>query len=983
MAAAVLGLMLLPLRHEQTFRTRLPITGLVEAADKLSTRTVEGRLSGRFAYKPVATPSRGSPFADSSRWNIAAAAASLDVNDAHSRGVAYLLMDDEEQAVHTLEEAARREPQNAELLNDLSVAYGTRAKVRSYVPDYTAALDAAEHAWQLRHTPEIAWNRAIALSVFCLTNAAERAWDTFLGMDADPGWRSEAQRRRGALRYRNIDDTARQAPAQTLSDFEISILPRWARARLADDEVAAANTLDSARAIAAALAADGEALPNDTVIAIEHTCSDRTSCKAIAHAYVIYAEGLRFIDTQKYAQAASQFSDAVATLVRFKNPFALAASYQHAACLIHENRFAEARAAAVSLRASVEGRGYRTLEAHIFWLDGLAMLHDAKPEESIASYIAARERFLQSHDLKNAAAIETRLADAFEYAGDRDTAMAHRLAALEAMHSSDDTSELYITLFEAGTGAAQHGWPYAGELFLAESVRESVARRRPAVAAISSMWRSMLSSRRADFSSAAEQARMAAAYFDETADPGQRALLGASAKQLAASGEMRKPVDDITETIRFVRAAENRAWLPELLRQRALLHRSDRDLAAAETDFREAIEISEQTLDENAPATMRDSFTADTRANYEDLIRLLLDRGAWRDALAYAERARLIGQGLPANGGRDVLAPVVRIAPRTAAAVFEVQPDALTVWLVTRTSITVFRAREAGDIGSRLTAAVDAAPSAETLAALYDLLVREWIPHVAPGSNLVIVPPPALEGVPFAALFDRQGRRFLIDDYTVSVAPSLASAADAPVTVSPTDSLLIVGDPAYQRLPRLPKSRQETRTIADKHAHATLLLDKDATAKNLLRDIGRASVFHFAGHAVINELAPEMSSLMLAAENGDDTRLYLHELLPHHLPLKLAILSACSTAKRRAGGAPGSLNLARAFIDRGTRAVVGTLRPVSDDDSTVFSIDLYEALNRGAPVAEAVRSAQLRMKSHDNGSLAWTAFCLMTGRHGS
>jgi len=523
---------------------------------------------------------------------------------------------------------------------------------------------------------------------------------------------------------------------------------------------------------------------------------------------------------------------------------------------------------------------------------------------------------------------------------------------------------------------AQRGWTYAADLLLSESVREAVTRRRVAVAALASMWRSMLASRRGELASAAEQARQAAMYSAETSDPAQRALVAASAGQLGAGADSQAAIQQVTNTIRFFQTAGNRAWLPQLLRQRALLHRRDGDLAAAEADFRQAIEISEETLDGAAPAMMRDGFTTDARSSYEDLIRLLLDRGASRDALAYAERARLLGQSRRNDRARDVLAPLAAIAPGTTAVVYEVQADALTAWLVTRESIAVFRSRDARDIERRLGSAADASPTMETLATLYDFLMRDWITQVAPDSHLVIVPPPALAGVPFSALFDRQRQRFLIDDYVVAVAPSLASAAEAFPVVSRDDALLIVGDPAYQRLPRLPESREEARAVAAMYMHAKVLLEEEATVGHLLPQIAGAVIFHFAGHAVADGLAPELSSLMLAG----DERLYLHELLARRLPLKLVVLSACSTAAGRTAGARGTLDLAHAFVDRGVRAVVGTLRPVPDSDAAMFSIEFHRALTRSEDIAEAVRSAQLQMKSRAKGDLTWAAFCLMKGK---
>lgn len=1000
-AAVALTCLSLFLRERLSVRDAA-VEALVDAAERLSDRPFDGRLSGGFSYKPTRSNSRDARMhSDESTWAIAAAAAQIDKTDSHARGIAFLLMGDFDKAVVHLERATRTEPQNAVALSDLSTAYNERAKARHYVPDYAAALDTAEHAWRLKPTAESAWNRAIALSSMGLPDAAARAWGAVLqGNEDDVAWHREAQKRRADLHRvtvldewrriapqlirwngrndRAIDDAIARFPAQSLIEFDTAILPRWAKARRNGDSVAAATEYRLARRVATALADSGERFALDAVTAIDRACRSETTCRSLAEVQVRYDDARQAIEAHDFNHASAVLADVIERFDEFHTPYAIASRFERATCLLHENRFGDARAAGETLQVRVDGRQYRTLEARVRWLAGLAMLHDARPEESIENYAAARQLFIDGRDAKFLASVELRLADAFEYAGDRDAAMVHRLETFDAMRTSGDTSELYLALFEAGTSISQQGWLHAADLLLSECVREAVDHRQTTVAALASMWRSTLSSRLGDLASAAEQARMAAVYSGQTSDPGQHALIAANLSQLVGTEiDTRRPVAGITETIRFFKVAGNRAWLPQLLRQRALIRRGHADVAGAETDFREAINISEEVLGDAAAATMREGFTADARANYEDLIRLLLDKGATRDALAYAERARLIGQGHPGKG--DVLSPLSGMSPMKTAAVFEVEAHSVTVWLVKQNSVIVFRSHHPFDVASRIASAAEAKPSEETLSTLYDLLVRRWISHVATESDLMIVPPPQLAGVPFPALLDRRNGRALMDDYAIAIAPSLASAAEEPVTLLRSDPVLIVGDPAYQRLPRLPRSREEAVAIAKNYEHVTLLLDERATAENLVKNIDETAVFHFAGHAIANDLAPEMSSLMVAAENGEDVRVYVHELPKHRLPLKLVVLSACSTATNPSRGARGTLNLGRAFVDRGARAVIGTLRPIPDDIAATFSVKLHEALARGENVQQAMRSAQLHLRSAAKGDLTWASFCLVTG----
>ncbi len=963
-----------------TARKRTPIEALSRAAAELNCRLFDGRLSG-LPYRPIGTV----PTVSSASLTAVAGDALRGGADLHTAGVALLLLRRPGKAVEVLEQASQAEPQNPLLLSDLSAAYYARAKSRNFPPDYAAALDAAERSWRLRRTPENAWNRALVIETFHATDAAQQAWSDFLSIETDSGWRAEAEHHRAALRFKterdgwlNIepqlqkwlghDDAAitravHRYPAPAFAYLEDTLLPRWARSP------ADANLRRLGRIIALVLATDGDSFAKDTFDAIDAACRDRAGCSAIARAHARYADGRDLVEAKAYANAADAFEQAATDLQRLRSPYELAARVRLSACLLYENRFTDAGRIAGAVITETGSRRYRIILGRGRSQAGLVKLHEARPEESIAQYAAARQLFIDARNTPGISSTELLLANAYQYAGDRDVAMTHRLACLDAMRKSGDNRQLALALFEAGTGLSSAGWFTAADFVLAESEREASKRGSFGIAALASMWRSTISSRRGKLSDASEQSRQASDYSNRMTDPGSRALIAASGSQVAVSSSQK-----VTAAIHFFEQAGNSAWLPQLLRQRALLAEKEGDLRAAEADYRRAIDITEQTLDNAAPATMRDGFATDTRANYEDLMRLLLTRQEPQEALGYAERARLIGQKAAAD--RDLWKVISAIRPSTAVAVFEVQRQTVIVWLIERHSVAFFR-MPAGGV-AELTAVTP-----QALAHAYDVLMRGWISRVPPETDLVIVPPPALAGVPFAALLNRSSGRAVVDDYPVSVAPSLASLAQPSLTFSASDPILVVGDPLYRDLPLLPRSRKEATDVARRYAHPAVLLGEDATASNVSRQLRNATVFQFGGHAVANDFAPEMSSLLLAPEGDGDSRIYVHELLARPLPLKLVVLSACSTARSGAGSARGTLTIGRAFIDGGTRAVVGTLWAVSDDAAAAFSMSLHDALAHGADLPRATRSAQLHVRSITNGDPSWAAFCLLLGNASS
>ena len=72
------------------------------------------------------------------------------------------------------------------------------------------------------------------------------------------------------------------------------------------------------------------------------------------------------------------------------------------------------------------------------------------------------------------------------------------------------------------------------------------------------------------------------------------------------------------------------------------------------------------------------------------------------------------------------------------------------------------------------------------------------------------------------------------------------------------------------------------------------------------------------------------------------------------------------------------MTLARAFLEGGSAAVVGTLWPVGDETAAAFSHRFHRALASGQSPASAVRIAQLEMKG-DAPVDDWAAFYVVEG----
>ncbi|HEV7426641.1 MAG TPA: zf-HC2 domain-containing protein [Thermoanaerobaculia bacterium] len=180
-------------------------------------RTIAGRISG-FPYQSRASVMRGGnvdPLQNPANASLLTAAAGVQRSVAarrtaanlHASGVANLLLGRNDVAVDTLHEAllaetgqrtvasAIGESDDVALLNDLSAALSNRATAtRRPIPDAVEAVRCADRAWRIGHTPEAAWNRAVAVEALNGRARAMTAWHDYLALDATSEWAAEARK---------------------------------------------------------------------------------------------------------------------------------------------------------------------------------------------------------------------------------------------------------------------------------------------------------------------------------------------------------------------------------------------------------------------------------------------------------------------------------------------------------------------------------------------------------------------------------------------------------------------------------------------------------------------------------------------------------------------------------------------------------------------------------------------------------------------
>ena len=271
---------------------------------------------------------------------------------------------------------------------------------------------------------------------------------------------------------------------------------------------------------------------------------------------------------------------------------------------------------------------------------------------------------------------------------------------------------------------------------------------------------------------------------------------------------------------------------------------------------------------------------------------------------------------------------------------------------------------------------------------LYSLLIEPIEKDIAGAEALLIVPDESLWRVPFAALVDRRGR-FLVESKTIFYAPSMiawSSIAEANKRTGarqPPVSLLAIANPTLDpaagkaaasfyrsaTLGPLPDAEHEVDVVRTLYGPRQSLVLKrqqatEALTKTALRD---ATVAHFATHAILDDVNPMYSRLMLARDGRaeEDGWLESWEVAGLDLDADLVVLSACETARGRVGGGEGVVGLSWSFFLAGASSTLATQWKVVSDSTAQFMIAFHRffrapAMNPALHKAQAVREAQLQ-----------------------
>ena len=245
---------------------------------------------------------------------------------------------------------------------------------------------------------------------------------------------------------------------------------------------------------------------------------------------------------------------------------------------------------------------------------------------------------------------------------------------------------------------------------------------------------------------------------------------------------------------------------------------------------------------------------------------------------------------------------------------------------------------------------------------LYDLVIRPALDDLTQSQikTIVFVPDGAFRNVPLSAMYD--GKRFLIEDYSIALTPGLQLLNPRPLEQSNLKTIaagLTAGIEGFSALDYVGSELEEI----EGRGNSVVLKNQNFTTEALQKEIQFTDypIVHIATHG---QFSSSIEDTFLLAW---DDRININELdsiLQTRNPgqenaIELLVLSACETAT---GDSRAALGLAGMAVRAGARSTLATLWSVNDRATSKLMGDFYQELsNKQLPKAEAVRQAQLTL----------------------
>jgi hypothetical protein len=900
-------------------------------------------------------------------------------------------------AVKLLREAQTRKPDDPRLLNDLAAALLEQSEITRDPWPALEAIEMAERSIHLQPSLPALFNKALALERCGIRSRAINAWQQYLEQDGRSAWAQEAAQRRDRLEQEVAEFRARPQllakPAANLPSFlenpwanrqlgERVLLARWAERTLAGRTADADAVLAHAEALAAALSPESRRLLAESAAVIRKAerSQDQKRLALLAHGHQTFGQAFLRWREERAVESRALIAGAIRDLQAAKTPFELRARVLRA-WMVTEPDWDELR----RIGEAAEESGFPAITAEARRIAAYRMTLEGRMEAAVDVYQDSQRRSAALGEGEAAAVISIMRTEQLTNLGRDRESSAELAAALAAGPWMADPWDRYSIYVVAASAASRRYRRAAVELRLeaADACRDLP--ERP-LCAVDSWLRVASLTPDADVAEAALQRSGELLPKAPASDGRVRTeidLTVARARWLAGDGRTLSEREEAADlygeaAARYddrrlaVSAALARADRARLLQRLGRPEEAVAEYRAGLRTFRlwdQSDRFRPERAEKRSPTALRDVYEGliaaelDLAGNGPSPAAFLLSE-EMRDRLAPRRSAEI---WLPRRD--DLPRFAAAVPPGTAIVEYAVFGDRAVAWILAGGRLDQVKLPLPGKLGEQihsLASERNLKAWKHTSGTLFQNLLAPVLERLqARTERLVLIPDSQLYGLPFRALWNPVSHRYLDEDFTVSLAPSVRQLLGAGVDWRPAPAVVAHIRPAVLslgfgsflpdlHLRPLPRAGNEAVKVLGTYgsrSNPCLVADWDS----FRQCAPQADVLHLATHAVADSTVGDQIWLAFPREIVSLERLWRElPLLPRR---PVVVLSACQSVAT-ARGREGLGGLARPFLASGSRAVVGTLWNLDDADAALIFTVFHQIYWSSGESAKALRMAR-------------------------
>lgn len=890
-------------------------------------------------------------------------------------GRVYLLAGDYDEAVQSYHAAMIWNPEDSNLVLELSISFALRAKKEDRALDYERALETILRIKHSSQKPEIIFDTALLFEDVPLPYQALERWQTAIEEEPWNDWREEAEKRLSDL-TRCLQ--AREESIQTLTVSSTSYLAHADRPKGSLElvlEAATANWLP----VADTSLIDLQALWH-LAQEIETEHKDRWLLDLLASSHNS-APALRALseswkaNSLGYHLQAEHFAVLAESLFRRAGNLAgvLRARLEQVYALDRRQHTPECMKALNSLRSSAHAR-------HYVWIEGQSWLEEisCRTEKRTTEVIAIRERAYEwiartGYEVLRLRALSFMTEDYVSF-GSRLSIWQRGRAGLESFWKEAlPAGRGYTFYYTMASSAREAGDQEAALALLQEGVHllKNSPHRQLLALVLSHLaaWQSEIGltneagrtfeqmeslfaqSERSEMEALWHEAEIMHAESDTAAGQPETALLRL---RCLTRGKQYPFLSFSPVERRRLLPAFGNAYLA-----RGKLITASRYYSLVISEVRKGLKsVQDAVQRENAQREVEAAWKGLTEISLR-LHRILLACKTWEDYRA-GELDNRQALTLPPSG--------------TTVLVYAFLSHGLSAWLIQRNGVeqTWLDPKEAKNRAIRFSNLV-ADPSSNLADVqdagrnLYAMLFQPFQSHLAAQRIIIIDADGPLAGVPWSALVDERGQ-FLVRRFAIAQATGWSRiAARISGTWVDLSKPLLFADPALgaelvDQYGPLPDARREARHVQQLLPASVFVSGKAATFEALAHLGSRSTVLHFGGHGVSYG---GFGALLLAPSDGDTVAARVvaaDEIGELNLGrLQLVVLAACSSGAGEQLGIVNLDSLVQGFFRAGASRVVAARWNVSSPETVQMMEKFYDLLVQRECPSEALRRAMLAL----------------------